>query len=314
MSVLTEPENWVDAFFGTPPQWWEALAADNRYWFSSDDPFGGVKAVITYLRNKDVGSEFVGTTDGSGTFSGPLAHGLVTPGSILIRVGEFGEEFGDDSSGVLIGTSGGSGTIDYTTGVTVINSPMYPDAEIVAFYRYEDAIFPPLPTNLNLAYEITELGLAGVEVHVTTFPNGPVTVTPLTTIGSGVIPVVIPNNVGYLRIQINSLGDPRLYNGVIAVGDAAPPADYRIIRWTRARTIDPRVERYKVYRGTGLDGALNLLATVEVNFELMPGYAFQHPDRYTDDTADGETTYRYRVDAICADGRTLTGNIMTSIP
>ncbi len=89
-------------------------------------------------------------------------------------------------------------------------------------------------------------------------------------------------------------------------------ATKRIISWSRARVITPRVEQYKIYRGTGLTAALTQIATVQVNFERIPDYDFLHPNTFIDETADPLLTYRYRVDGFTDDGRTLTGNIVVS--
>ncbi len=89
-------------------------------------------------------------------------------------------------------------------------------------------------------------------------------------------------------------------------------ATKRIISWSRARVITPRVEQYKIYRGTGLTAALTQIATEQVNFERIPDYDFLHPNTFIDETADAATTYRYRVDGFTDDGRTLVGNIVIS--
>jgi hypothetical protein len=179
-----------------------------------------------------------------------------------------------------------------------------------------DGVGPEFPPgDYILQYEITEERPAGEFVFRYRINGNEFSADiPLgNTLGVGLIEFTMPEGVVSFEWSILTDGLPKIYNGVIAIGQ--PPEDTgqpRMLRWSQARTIDPRVESYKIYRGVGVDGALTLLGTVEVNFELMPGYAFRHPNRYMDNTADGAVTYRYRVDAICADGRVLPGNILLS--
>lgn len=86
-----------------------------------------------------------------------------------------------------------------------------------------------------------------------------------------------------------------------------PPA----ITWDGAETIGPRIESYKVYRAPGASGAFVLQDTLEVEFGSAPRYEVTTPVLFEDPTALVDTQYRYRVDAITQDGRTLASNVIT---
>lgn len=94
---------------------------------------------------------------------------------------------------------------------------------------------------------------------------------------------------------------------VLSLGDDTIPPQ---IVWTPAGTIGPRVESYRVYRATGA-GAFSLLDTLEVEFGGAPQYEVDPPELFEDSTAVADTQYRYRVDAITQDGRTIASNVLT---
>lgn len=112
-----------------------------------------------------VTSENIGTGDGSTkTFTGTLAFkaGGAKRTCFAIEVTDTSgsETFTDDRNGVLTGTNGGTGTINYTTGaisVTFNTAPILSDA-ILCTYQYEDS------TNKGIAdftYSATRLAAEG---------------------------------------------------------------------------------------------------------------------------------------------------------
>lgn len=229
MGILIEPNNWKDQSNGTPPVWWEALAADDRYWFSSDSPFGGVTVSVTYLRSKALDQYFAGSTDGSGAYGPDVLQTLVTPSTILITVGDFGEEFTDNGSGVLTGDSGGTGTINYTTGEFSFSSPSQPNADVVVTFRYEDDAYAALPSSMVFTWEVTEISVnGGFAFHYRTEYNGTVTsVTIPNEIGSGEIAVSIPDdNHGYFTWLVDNGGGDRLYTGIVAIGEGESSTNF----------------------------------------------------------------------------------------
>lgn len=241
MGILIEPNNWKDQGNATPPVWWEALAADDRYWFSSDSPFGGVTVNVTYLRSKALDQYFAGSTDGSGAYGPDVLQTLVTPGTVLITVGDFGEEF-TDAAGVLTGDSGGTGTINYTTGEFSFSSPSQPNADVVVTFRYEDDAYEALPSSLVFTWEVTEPSVnGGFAFHYRTEYNGTVTdVTIPNEIGSGEISVEIPDgNYGYFSWLVDNGGGDRLYTGIIAIGEGESAMDFN------CDCTDPIGESYK---------------------------------------------------------------------
>lgn len=178
-----------------------------------------------------------------------------------------------------------------------------------------DQVTPFAAGLYTLEFEIAQVRPSGQFVFQYRINGGSAVNVPLgNTLGLQQQSFTIPPGMTAFEWAITTDNLAKMYNGIIAITDyIPPPTGHRIVQWTRARTINPRVERYKIYRGTGA-GALSLLATIEVNFELATDYEWKHPARFIDTTADASTTYRYRVDAITADGRTLPGNIITSAP
>jgi len=94
-------------------------------------------------KNPDTRSgEVIATGDGSSSaFSGnfdffPVLHDSLMPG--LVKITDGVEIFTDDGAGNLIGSLGGSGTINYFTGAYSItfNSPPGSGADITAYYAW----------------------------------------------------------------------------------------------------------------------------------------------------------------------------------
>lgn len=84
----------------------------------------------------DISSEALDTGDGSATYTGTLAHPLVV--GRTFQVTHSTETFEDDGSGVLTGSLGGSGTLNYTTGAWSITFNSAPGSgAITADYSYE---------------------------------------------------------------------------------------------------------------------------------------------------------------------------------
>lgn len=81
-------------------------------------------------------SEALATASGPATYSGTLAHPLVASRSLQIV--HSSETFTDDGNGVLAGTLGGTGTINYTTGAWSITfASAQGSGAITANYTYE---------------------------------------------------------------------------------------------------------------------------------------------------------------------------------
>lgn len=94
---------------------------------------------------------------------------------------------------------------------------------------------------------------------------------------------------------------------VLAIeGVLIPP----VLTWSVADTIGPRIESYTVYRGVG-GGELQLLVSLPVDFGDCADTMWISPTTYTDDTAEVDMQYHYRVDAVTNDGRHLRSNEVT---
>jgi len=87
--------------------------------------------------------EVVDIGDGAKTYGGTLAHIPIRPGDLVIADEDAVETFTDDGEGVLTGSDGGSGTINYTSGVwtALFNANVTIAKEIWAAYSY----WPDLP-------------------------------------------------------------------------------------------------------------------------------------------------------------------------
>lgn len=86
-----------------------------------------------------VNDESLGTTvDQQFTYNGTLAQKPLRAGDLVISTADAGEKFTDNGNGTLTGDGGGSGTIDYTTGVWSITYGSNPGGghAITADYNY----------------------------------------------------------------------------------------------------------------------------------------------------------------------------------
>lgn len=99
----------------------------------------------SYLSNKaasdytQISGESVGSS-GSITYTGTLAFrsGHTTRTALEVTFTDTSETFIDDLSGNLIGSAGGTGTINYTTGVYVVNFHVVAVGSVTATYRWVD--------------------------------------------------------------------------------------------------------------------------------------------------------------------------------
>jgi hypothetical protein len=96
-------------------------------------PVFGDNVVANYKKQISVSSEDLGTAGTATTYNFTLAHNNVVAGSLTISVGTV--VLTDSGSGTLTGT-GGSGTIDYTTGAVVINLITTVTGDFMAGYTY----------------------------------------------------------------------------------------------------------------------------------------------------------------------------------
>lgn len=106
---------------------------------------------------RNLTNQSLGSTDGSGAFSGNIktilsleATGQISPGTLVITVGS--QTFTDAGNGTL--TGGGGGTINYSTmQVSIQTSPSLPATPIVAAFSY----YPGLPVMGLRAREIESI-------------------------------------------------------------------------------------------------------------------------------------------------------------
>ncbi len=53
MSIVSEPEKFMDSYAGSPPVWWNAIDEDGRYYFWNEgQPFGGSRTTTTQVINE----------------------------------------------------------------------------------------------------------------------------------------------------------------------------------------------------------------------------------------------------------------------
>lgn len=95
---------------------------------------------------KAINGETIDTGDGTTSYSGIVASPPVFPGSFTATDGT--ETFTDNSQGILTGSLGGSGTINYTTGAwtLIFNSAVGGAVPILATYLMQVSIIPDIVT------------------------------------------------------------------------------------------------------------------------------------------------------------------------
>lgn len=122
---------------------------DNQAYIWNIDNFDRTGVLLSYIETRDltdhtqVLNEALGTGDGLITqFNYTLAQKVTTPKATFLNITTAGgtETFTDDLNGNLTGSAGGTGTINYTTGVIVLNFATAPlaSAAITVTYRYVD--------------------------------------------------------------------------------------------------------------------------------------------------------------------------------
>jgi len=144
------PETFVDLYDVNKNFRGNIAIHDNRMWLWGDvtestitGAIVGNDAVIR-LSHIDadypytaISAEAIATASGPDTYSGTLANTLVTGRSLQIT--HSSETFQDNGSGVLTGSVGGTGTINYTTGAWAITFDSAQGAgAITADYSHED--------------------------------------------------------------------------------------------------------------------------------------------------------------------------------
>lgn len=114
-------------------------------WDRVKDGSGIYGSYIDKLNNTTVTNEIIDTGDGGKTYSGTLAFkaggAKRTCFAITANDEDSVETFTDNYSGVLTGSAGGTGTINYTTGAITLsfNANVAVGKEIRATYQWEDS-------------------------------------------------------------------------------------------------------------------------------------------------------------------------------
>jgi len=119
------------------------VTKDNRMflWDRNEDATGLYLSFIDELNTTAVSAEAIGGS-GSQTYTGTLAFKAggskrTCYGIIITESG--GEVFTDDFSGVLTGSAGGTGTINYSTGAYSVTFNAVTSGAVTAGYNWEDA-------------------------------------------------------------------------------------------------------------------------------------------------------------------------------
>ena len=127
---------------------------------------------IDWWPSLEINSEIIDRGDGDKrTFDFEAVKKPVKPGSTTLSDGH--ETFTDSGNGVLIGSGGGSGVIDYTTGkgkVTFSSAPAQA-ANIEAGYRHYSGV-PSIQKINNLPLEASGLGTLSGGIKMPALPHG----------------------------------------------------------------------------------------------------------------------------------------------
>ena len=147
------PETFVDLYDASKNFRGNITIQDNRMWLWGDvaattitGAVVGNDAVIRISHidadypYTSVASEALDTGDGSATYSGTLANTLIVARTFIVT--HSSETFTDvASTGVLTGSAGGTGTINYTTGAWSVTFDSAPGSgAITGDYSYEDPV------------------------------------------------------------------------------------------------------------------------------------------------------------------------------
>ena len=143
------PETYVDLYDAAKNFRGNIKIEDNRMWLWGDTTLStitgdliGNNAVIRLSHidadypYTDISGEALDTGDGSATYSGTLAQTLLVGRTFIVT--HSSETFTDDGSGVMTGSAGGTGTINYTSGAWSVTFNSAPGSgAITGDYSYE---------------------------------------------------------------------------------------------------------------------------------------------------------------------------------
>jgi len=146
---LANPESFTDFYDASQNFRGNIAIHDNRMWLWGDETLStitgdliGNNAVIRISHidadypYTNIASEALDTGDGSATYSGTLANLLVVGRTFIVTHST--EVFTDNGSGVMTGSVGGTGTINYTTGAWSVTFNAAPGSgAITGDYSYE---------------------------------------------------------------------------------------------------------------------------------------------------------------------------------